>query len=99
MSGSLSVQSGSTLEQGLTLTAELQERFLEHLRHEGRGRATIRRYRRTLSDLRCLPGAERLRLARKLEKVCPEDASLHDWNDALRYLAGQPPPANGPGRP
>jgi len=44
-----------------------------------------------LSDLRCLPDAERLRLARKLEKVCPEDASLHDWNDALQYLARQPP--------
>lgn len=44
-----------------------------------------------LSDLRCLPDAERLRLARKLEKVCPKDASLHDWNDALQYPAGQPP--------
>lgn len=44
-----------------------------------------------LSDLRYLPDTERIQLARKLMEVCPEAATLHEWNDALQYLARQPP--------
>lgn len=73
MSGSLSVQSGSTLERGLTLTEELQKRFLEHLRREGRSRDTINVYRRNL---------------RRLCKSLPEEKeldsnSLAAWRSAL----------------
>ena len=41
-----------------------------------------------LSDLPRINGA---RLARELEHIPAESASLHDWNDALDYLTGAPP--------
>ena len=41
-----------------------------------------------LSDLPRMNGA---RLARELEQIPAEAASLHDWNDALDYLTGAPP--------
>ena len=44
-----------------------------------------------LSDLRFLDSGQRTVLARKLEKLPLEMADLHDWNDALEYLAGAPP--------
>lgn len=40
-----------------------------------------------LSDLRRLDGWQRVRLARVLEQIPMEAASIHDWNDALDYLA------------
>lgn len=40
-----------------------------------------------LSDLRCLDGWQRARLARVLGQIPLEAASIHDWNDALDYLA------------
>lgn len=43
-----------------------------------------------LSDLPRMSGA---RLARELEQIPAEAASLHDWNDALEYLAHAPPEA------
>ena len=43
-----------------------------------------------LSDLPRINGA---RLARELEHIPAESASLHDWNDALEYLAQAPPEA------
>lgn len=43
-----------------------------------------------LSDLPRMNGA---RLARELEQIPAEAASLHDWNDALEYLAQAPPEA------
>ena len=43
-----------------------------------------------LSDLPRMNGA---RLARELEQIPAEAASLHDWNDALEYLAQAPPVA------
>ena len=44
-----------------------------------------------LSDLRALGGADRLRLARALEKIEPREEDLREWNDALAYLTGLPP--------
>lgn len=44
-----------------------------------------------LSDLRRLDGWQRARLARVLEQIPVEAASIHDWNDALDYLAEAPP--------
>ena len=44
-----------------------------------------------LSDLPYTTGWQRTRLTRALEDIPPEAASLHDWNDALQYLARQPP--------
>lgn len=43
-----------------------------------------------LSDLPRMSGA---RLARELEQIPAEAASLRDWNDALEYLAQAPPEA------
>ncbi len=43
-----------------------------------------------LSDLPRMDGA---RLARELEQIPAEAASLHDWNDALGYLDQAPPEA------
>lgn len=43
-----------------------------------------------LSDLPRMSGA---RLVRELEQIPAEAASLHDWNDALEYLAQAPPEA------
>lgn len=44
-----------------------------------------------LSDLRYLDGGRRALLAQKLERLPPEESDLRDWNDALAYLAAQPP--------
>lgn len=44
-----------------------------------------------LSDLPRVSGWQRTRLARELEHIPAESASLHDWNDALEYLAQAPP--------
>ena len=44
-----------------------------------------------LSDLRRLDGWQRARLARVLEQIPAGAASIHDWNDALDYLAEAPP--------
>ena len=44
-----------------------------------------------LSDLPRVSGWQRARLARELEQIPAEAASLHDWNDALEYLAQAPP--------
>ena len=43
-----------------------------------------------LSDLPRMNGT---RLARELDQIPAEAASLHDWNDALAYLANAPPEA------
>ena len=40
-----------------------------------------------LSDLRRLDGWQRVRLARVLGQIPVEAANVHDWNDALDYLA------------
>ena len=40
-----------------------------------------------LSDLPRVSGWQRVRMARELEQIPAEAASLHDWNDALDYLA------------
>ena len=56
------------------MTEELQERFLEHLRHEGRGRDTIRRYRRALSDVYLAdPEVIRIRMALKRDDLSYDD--------------------------
>ena len=44
-----------------------------------------------LSDLPHSAGWQRVRLVRALEKIPPEAASLHDWNDTLDYLVQAPP--------
>lgn len=44
-----------------------------------------------LSDLPRVSGWQRVRMARELEHIQAEAASLHDWNDALDYLTGAPP--------
>lgn len=44
-----------------------------------------------LSDLPRATGWQRARLARTLEDIPAEAASLRDWNDALDYLAQAPP--------
>ena len=44
-----------------------------------------------LSDLRRLHDWQKARLARSLERIPPEAASLPEWNDALEYLAKGPP--------
>ena len=44
-----------------------------------------------LSDLRFLNSTQRAELAQKLEKLSADAFGLHDWNDALEYMAGQPP--------
>lgn len=46
---------------------------------------------RYLSDLRYLLPWERKRLAREIEKIPPEAASLSEWNHALEYLAKEQP--------
>ena len=43
-----------------------------------------------LSDLRFLNSTQRAELAQKLEKLSADAFGLHDWNDALEYMAGQP---------
>lgn len=48
-----------------------------------------------LSDLPRATGWQRVRLARALEDIPPEAASLRAWNDALNYLA-QASPASTP---
>lgn len=40
-----------------------------------------------LSDMHFLNAGEKLRLARNLEQIPPEAATLDEWNDALEYLA------------
>ena len=44
-----------------------------------------------LSDLRYLDKWQRVRLARILEQLPADAASLEEWNNALQYLAQQPP--------
>lgn len=44
-----------------------------------------------LSDLPRATGWQRARLARALNDIPADAASLHDWNDALVYLAQTPP--------
>lgn len=44
-----------------------------------------------LSDLRYLDYEQRAFLAKKVAQLSPEDADLHDWNDALEYMAQAPP--------
>ena len=44
-----------------------------------------------LSDLRYLDKWQRVRLARILEQLPADAASLEEWNGALQYLAQQPP--------
>ena len=46
-----------------------------------------------LSDLRYLDSSQRALLAEKLKQVSIKPDSLRDWNDALQYLARQPPGA------
>ena len=41
-----------------------------------------------LSDLRFLTGAQKTRLAYKLEHLTPREEDLRQWNDALEYLTG-----------
>ena len=45
----------------------------------------------SLSDLRYLSGWQRVHLARALEKIPAGFASLAEWNEALAYLARDPP--------
>lgn len=47
-----------------------------------------------LSDLRHLGEGRRKRLAFEIEKIQPEVPSLSEWNDALEYLAKEPPQAS-----
>lgn len=44
-----------------------------------------------LSDLHFLDGWQRTLLARAVREIHPENACLHEWNDALEYLAHAPP--------
>ena len=44
-----------------------------------------------LSDLHHMDAMDRARMARALEAIPPEAASLKEWNDALEYLARLPP--------
>lgn len=44
-----------------------------------------------LSDLSFLDDGQRALLAQKLERLTAEPEDLHDWNDALEYLAQAPP--------
>lgn len=44
-----------------------------------------------LSDLCFLDDVQRALLAQKLERLTAEPEDLHDWNDALHYLAQAPP--------
>lgn len=44
-----------------------------------------------LSDLRYLDKWQRVRLARILEQLPADAASLEEWNNALQYLAQQSP--------
>ncbi len=44
-----------------------------------------------LSDLRFLSVCRRGQLARKIENIPVEAASVSEWNDALRYLTGRTP--------
>ena len=44
-----------------------------------------------LSDLRYLDKWQRVRLARILGQLPADAASLEEWNNALQYLAQQPP--------
>ena len=47
-----------------------------------------------LSGLHTLDRWQKCKLRREVEQLEPEDASLHEWNDALAYLTGQPSEAN-----
>lgn len=44
-----------------------------------------------LSDLRFLDSSQQAVLAEKLKNLPSSMSDLHDWNDALQYLIGQPP--------
>lgn len=44
-----------------------------------------------LSDLRFLSEKQRKQLARKLNRIDPEENGIREWNDALAYLTGAPP--------
>ena len=44
-----------------------------------------------LSDLHWLSGGQKMRLAQELERIEAPEASMHEWNDALEYLAGRGP--------
>ena len=44
-----------------------------------------------LCDVPRVSGWQRVRMARELEHIPAESASLHDWNDAQDYLTGAPP--------
>lgn len=44
-----------------------------------------------LSDLHDLDNEQLALLAQKVEQLSPEDVDLHDWNDALEYMAHAPP--------
>lgn len=43
-----------------------------------------------LSDLRRLGGADRIKIARVLEALPPDEAERREWNAALTYLTGAP---------
>lgn len=44
-----------------------------------------------LSDLRFIPPGAQGRLAREVERIPSQDASLSEWNGALSYLTGEGP--------
>lgn len=44
-----------------------------------------------LSDLRFLPAGQRRQLAKKLARLPVQEEDLREWNDALQYLAEEPP--------
>ena len=45
----------------------------------------------SLADLRNIDRFRQVKLARELEKPPPGAAALFEWNDALEYLAREPP--------
>ena len=44
-----------------------------------------------LSDLHWMDRTQKAKLASVVWHIEPEDATLFEWNDALLYLAGNPP--------
>lgn len=44
-----------------------------------------------LSDLRFLKRGQAVRLLREVEKIPSDSAALHEWNDALQFLADAAP--------
>ena len=47
-----------------------------------------------LSDLRYLRLEQKKRLRQYLISAAPEEVPLHEWNDAINYIAGLPPASN-----